>query len=191
MKEILVKWCKENHSNYIFEDRGAYPKEYCPRSVCMHNDSNCTNLHTSQSKELVLTCGRRFVIASIPQFQKNGAVPNLALTVGTPRISWVLLTSGKFLKTMYWSGFLISEESKYIGIIKSICCRTYIISYIILLLLNHGLWVIWLPTPPYKNELTIDKHLFCQSLFQSQYWAFHYMASVWSFLLVEHSSTII
>lgn len=33
------------------------------------------------------TGGKSFVIASIPQFQKNGDVPNRALTVGTPRIS--------------------------------------------------------------------------------------------------------
>ena len=44
------------------------------------------------------TAGRRFVIADIPQFQKNGEVPNRALTVGIPRTSWTLFTSGKFLK---------------------------------------------------------------------------------------------
>lgn len=44
------------------------------------------------------TAGSKYVMATIPQFQKKGAVPNRALTVGIPRISWVLLTSGKFLK---------------------------------------------------------------------------------------------
>lgn len=44
------------------------------------------------------TAGSKLVIASIPQFQKNGAVPNRALTFGTPRISYALLTSGKFLQ---------------------------------------------------------------------------------------------
>lgn len=43
------------------------------------------------------TGDRRFVMADIPQFQKNGAVPNRALTVGIPRTSWALRTSGKFL----------------------------------------------------------------------------------------------
>lgn len=38
---------------------------------------------------------------AIPQFQKKGAVPNLALTVGTLRISWALLTSGRFLEKNY------------------------------------------------------------------------------------------
>jgi hypothetical protein len=42
-----------------------------------------------------------------------------------------------------------------------------------------------------NNELTTDKHLFCQSLFRNQSLASHYMASVWSFLLVEHSITIV
>lgn len=45
-----------------------------------------------------LTAGSKYVIATIPQFQKKGAVPNRALTVGIPRTSWMLLTSGKFLK---------------------------------------------------------------------------------------------
>lgn len=51
----------------------------------------------------VITTGKRFAIASIPQFQKKGAVPKRALTVGTPRISCVLFTSGKFLKYHYIS----------------------------------------------------------------------------------------
>lgn len=42
--------------------------------------------------------GRNFAKASIPQFQKKGAVPNRALTVGTFNISCALFTSGKFLK---------------------------------------------------------------------------------------------
>lgn len=33
------------------------------------------------------TCGKSFVMISIPQFQKKGEVPNRALTVGTPRTS--------------------------------------------------------------------------------------------------------
>lgn len=42
--------------------------------------------------------GKNFAKASIPQFQKKGAVPNRALTVGTFSISCALFTSGKFLK---------------------------------------------------------------------------------------------
>ena len=34
-----------------------------------------------------LTTGTKLAMASIPQFQKKGAVPNRALTVGTPKIS--------------------------------------------------------------------------------------------------------
>eukprot|EP01018_Ginkgo_biloba_P035474 Gb_39227 [translate_table: standard] len=35
-------------------------------------------------------------MADIAQFQKNGAVPKRALTLGTPNTSWALPTSGKF-----------------------------------------------------------------------------------------------
>lgn len=45
----------------------------------------------------VLTTGTNFTIASIPQFQKKGDVPNRALTVGTPKILCAVVTSGKFL----------------------------------------------------------------------------------------------
>lgn len=232
-KEILAIWCIANHSNHFIIRVSSLSKAILQwEHVLMQTNSNCTNLQTSQSKWLEHTDGRSFVIASIPQFQKNGDVPNLALTVGTPRISWALLTSGKFLKTMYWSGSLNSEESKYIGVTKSICCWPYITSCMIWLkqyqnlfwklgkeaendlhrtnittegikqtpwrfiifslFLNHGSWGYSdFQHFLYFNELTIDKHLFCQSLFRSQHWAFHYMASVWSFLLVEHSSTII
>jgi hypothetical protein len=44
------------------------------------------------------TTGKKFANACIPQFQKIGAVPNRALTVGTPKILKALFTSGKFLE---------------------------------------------------------------------------------------------
>jgi len=44
------------------------------------------------------TTGKKFAKACIPQFQKKGAVPNRALTVGTPNILKALFTSGKFLE---------------------------------------------------------------------------------------------
>lgn len=46
-----------------------------------------------------LTDGMKHAITSSAQFHKNGSVPNRALTLGTPRDSWVLVTFGKFLIT--------------------------------------------------------------------------------------------
>lgn len=50
-------------------------------------------------------------MAAMPQFQKNGAVPNRALTVGTPRTSWMLLTSGKFLKVKFFEVLTLNNLS--------------------------------------------------------------------------------
>ena len=105
-----------------------------------------------------VTGGRRLVIASIPQFQKNGAVPNRALTVGIPRTSWALLTSGRFLKIKTFFRHL------YMTFSQNLCDMSVLISSL--------------------TELTTDKHLSFQCPFQSQCWAFHYMVLVWSFLLI-------
>lgn len=59
------------------------------------------NIYFNTYSTTVITIGKIFAIASIPQFQKKGAVPKRALTVGTPRISCALFTSGKFLKYNY------------------------------------------------------------------------------------------
>jgi hypothetical protein len=57
------------------------------------------------------TGDRRFVMADIPQFQKNGAVPNRALTVGIPRTSWALRTSGKFLDIRIYIELKVLESN--------------------------------------------------------------------------------
>lgn len=161
-------------------------------------------------------------MAAIPQFQKNGEVPNRALTLGTPRTSWALLTSGKFLgrikrkrrfcwiemwlekkKPQYLHRAAIQKATSSISSIKTAFnCKPYTFpphpsllnifrpKTRTLMEIMHETLSLCMKIHCFQSflflrELTTDKHLSFQFLFQSQCWAFHYKASVWPLLLIE------